>query len=194
MTSKYNPSESPINLTRRPERARDDDWVRHFLQSIDVGRLATRWDDQPFITPLNFWYDPEQHAIFFHGANLGRMHANLERHEKACFEASRSGKLLPANTALEFGVQFESAIAFGKVHLVEDEEEKRRALYGLIEKYFPGMQPGKHYRPITAAELKRTSVYALQIESWSGKRNWPARAKQSPDWPALGPEWFEEQA
>jgi hypothetical protein len=33
-------------------------------------------------------------------------------------------------------------IAFGIIHLVEDPEQRTRALYGLIAKYFPGMQPG----------------------------------------------------
>jgi hypothetical protein len=73
---------------------------------------------------------------------------------------------------------------------LEDPEEQRGALYGLIQKYFPGMAPGQEYRPITEQELKRTSVYAIAIESWSGKRNWPEQAKQSPDWPPLGDEWF----
>ena len=55
----------------------------------------------------------------------------------------------------------------------------------MIEKYFPGMHPGEHYRPITDQELKRIAVFAIAIDSWSGKRNWPERAEQSPDWPAL---------
>jgi len=44
--------------------------------------------------------------------------------------------------------------------VIEDADEKRHALYGLISKYFPDMRPGQEYRPIAEAELKRTSVYA----------------------------------
>jgi len=47
------------------------------------------------------------------------------------------------------------------------------------------MEPGKHYRPITPKELARTSVYAIAIDSWSGKRNWSEKADQSPDWAPL---------
>ena len=43
---------------------------------------------------------------------------------------------------------------------------------------------------IQSASGKRTSVYAIQIESWSGKRNWAARADQSDEWPPLAEEWF----
>jgi nitroimidazol reductase NimA-like FMN-containing flavoprotein (pyridoxamine 5'-phosphate oxidase superfamily) len=76
-------------------------------------------------------------------------------------------------------------IIFGKVRVLEDAEEKRRALYGLIGKYYPTLTAGKEYRPITDQELKRTSVYAIAIESWSGKRNWAEQAEQSDDWPPL---------
>jgi hypothetical protein len=48
------------------------------------------------------------------------------------------------------------------------------------------MEAEKEYRPIMDEELARTSVYAIKIESWSGKKNWPERAEQSDEWPALG--------
>ncbi len=69
--------------------------------------------------------------------------------------------------------------------MIEEAAEKRRALYGLIGKYYPTLTAGQEYRPITDQELKRTSVYAIQIESWSGKRNWPDEAEQSEAWPRL---------
>jgi hypothetical protein len=177
---------------RRPEYACDDAWIRQFLQESEIGHIGSRWDDQPFITPILFWYDPNHHEIYFHTNITGRLRANIERHEKVCFEASRIGHVLPANTALEFALQYESAVVYGKARLLEQDEEKQRALYGLIQKHFPTMSPGAHYRPINDQELKRTAVYAIAIESWSGKRNWPKQAKQSPDWPPLGDEWFRE--
>jgi nitroimidazol reductase NimA-like FMN-containing flavoprotein (pyridoxamine 5'-phosphate oxidase superfamily) len=192
MSKNYSLEFTPPNEMRRPEYACDDAWIREFLTHAEVGHIATRWDEQPFVTPTLFWYDPQHHEIYFHSNITGRLRANIERHEKVCIEASRMGRLLPANTALEFALQYESAVAFGRGRLLDDAEEKRRALYGLIEKYFPGMAPGVQYRPITDQELKRTAVYAIAIESWSGKRNWPERAKQSPDWAPLGEEWFEE--
>jgi nitroimidazol reductase NimA-like FMN-containing flavoprotein (pyridoxamine 5'-phosphate oxidase superfamily) len=191
MTKDYSLDKTPANEQRRPKYAQDDAWTGAFLQRAQYGHVATRWDDQPFLTPVLFWYDPDLHAIYFHSNITGRVRANAERHPRVCFEASQMGRLLPSNVALEFSVQFESAIAFGTVRVVEDEAEQKYALYKLIEKYFPEMKPGEHYRPIIDQELKRTSVYAIQIESWSGKRNWKERADQSEDWPPLGEEWFE---
>ena len=190
MSKDYYLENTPANNMRRAEYACDDAWIKEFLAQTEVGHLATRWEEQPFITPLLFWFDDEAHAIYFHAATVGRLHANSQHQPRACFEACRTGRLLASNVALEFALQYESVIVFGDLQLVEDEAEKRRALYGLIGKYYPGMLPGEEYRSITEPELKRTAVYAISISSWSGKRNWPERAKQSTEWKALDARWL----
>lgn len=185
MSKDYRLEVTPPSTQRRRELAMDDAWIKAFLQRARIGHVATVWDDQPFITPSTFWYDPQQHQIFFHSNVTGRVRANSERASKVCFESSEAGDLLPSNVALEFSIQYESVVAFGEIHVLEAAEEKLHALNGLLAKYFPQYSVGKHYRPITGNELQRTSVYAIHIENWSGKRNWPEQAEQSPDWPTL---------
>lgn len=182
---------TPPNQQRRPEHAQTDDWTSHFLQHAQIGHISTRWDDQPFINPTTFWFDPDHREIYFHSNIVGRVRANAQQHTQVCFEASEFGKVLPANVALEFSIQYQSVIAFGRIRILEDLEEKRRVLSQLIAKYFPTMTAGREYRPITDPELKRTSVYAIAVESWSGKKNWPDRADQSNEWPPLAEEWFK---
>lgn len=192
MARDYNlKSRLPTDGQRLPEYARDEAWIRTFLRAAQVGHAASVWDDQPFVTPTSFWYDEANHRIVFHSNIAGRMRANLERNPKVCFEASEMGRLLPSNIALEFSLQYRSVMVFGTTRILESEEEKRAALYGLIRKYFPTMEAGREYRPITDKELKRTSVYELKIESWSGKENWKERADQSDEWPALEERRFE---
>jgi nitroimidazol reductase NimA-like FMN-containing flavoprotein (pyridoxamine 5'-phosphate oxidase superfamily) len=106
-------------------------------------------------------------------------------------EASELGRLLPSNVAIEFSLQFRSVAVFGTARVVTDPDEARRLLYGLISKYFPEMTAGKEYREITDKELRATSIYAIQIESWSGKENWAERADQSDEWTPLDEKWFE---
>lgn len=182
----------PTAYQRLPHYKRDDDWIRAFLRTAPVGHIASLRDGQPFLTPSLFWFDEEHHQIIFHSNITGRTRSNLESSPKVCFEASEMGRLLPSNVALEFSVQYRSAVVFGTVRLLTDPAEARRALYGLIQKYFPKMQAGKEYREITDKELKRTSVYAIQIEEWSGKENWKDRAMQSDEWTPLDEKWFEE--
>jgi hypothetical protein len=181
----------PIAHQRLPEYKRGDDWIRAYLREARVGHIATLWDDQPFITPTTFWYDEPRQRVIFHSNLAGRVRSNTEHHPKVCLEASDLGRLLPSNVALEFSLQFRSVMVFGTVHILENDDEKRAALNGLLAKYFPTMTAGKEYREITDKELNRTSVYEIRIESWSGKENWKDKADQSDEWPALDEKWFE---
>ena len=183
--------QSPIAFQRRPHLTRDDAWIRAFLKTAKVGHIATSANDQPFINPTSFWYDEENHQIVFHSNVAGRVRSNVESNPRVCLEASELGSFLPSNVALEFSLQFRSVTVFGTARLVTDPVEARRLLYGLIGKYFPAMTAGEEYREITDKELRATSIYAIHIESWSGKENWADRADQSDEWKSLDEKWFE---
>ena len=189
----YNPNNRPINQSRRPKLDMDDEWNAKFLNKIKVGHISTRDGNQPFINPTSFWYSKEDHEIYFHSNAVGRMRFNAENNPETCFECYRSGRLLPSNLALEVSFQYECVIAFGRIRVIEDIDEKRGVLNELLQKYFGEMRSAEDYRPITNNELKRTSVYGIKIESWSGIRNWEERADQAEDneWPDLDPKWFE---
>jgi uncharacterized protein len=180
-----------LNAQRRPELALSDAEAREVLARAQVGHIATVWDGQPFLNATTFRYEPAGHRILFHSNVVGRMRANAEHDGRVCFSASTFGRLLPSNVALEFTIQYESVVAFGQLRVLAAPDEKRAVLTGLIAKYFPAMTPGQEYRPITDGELKRTSVYAIAIEQWSGKRNWAERALQSDEWPPLADEWVD---
>ena len=189
----YNPNNRPINQSRRPKLDMDDEWNAKFLNKIRVGHISTRDGNQPFINPTSFWYSKEDHEVYFHSNAVGRMRFNAENNPETCFECYRSGRLLPSNLALEVSFQYECVIAFGRIRVIKDIDEKRDVLNELLQKYFGEMRSGEDYRPITDNELKRTSVYGIKIESWSGIRNWEDRADQAEnnEWPDLVSKWFE---
>jgi len=180
----------PTAYQRRPHLTRDDDWIRSFLHEAQVGHVASSFEGQPFINPTTFWYDEDNHQIAFHSNVAGRIRSNIESNPKVSLEASTLGRLLPSNVALEFSLQFRSVVVFGTARVVTDPDEARPLLYGLIGKYFPKMRAGKEYREITDKELRATSIYAIEIEAWSGKENWEERADQSDEWPPLDEKWF----
>ena len=175
----------PTQYQRIPSHTRDEAWIKEFLRGAQIGHVAHVRGGQPFITPTNFYYDETNQRILFHSNVAGRIRDNLEHNPKVCMETSEYGRFLPANTALEFGIQYRSVMVFGEVTILENDLEKTEALYQLLKKYFPTLTPGVEYRPIIPQELARTTVYAIQIESWSGKENWDDQAEELPDWPAL---------
>ncbi len=182
---------SPTDFQRLPEYKRDDAWIREFLHRGIIAHVAHSDGQQPFVTPTNYWFDEEYEQIIFHSNRAGRLRSNLESHAQICLEVSEYGRLLPSNAALEFSIQYRSVLVFGKIRILEENAEKRRALQGLLSKYFPGYRSGIEYRPITENELARTSVYALGIDTWSGKENWQEAAEMTTDWPPLPAEMQE---
>lgn len=164
------PEEKLTNL-RRADRAQEDAWIRAYLKRAPFGVLATLREGQPFLNLNLFVYDEAAHAIYLHSAHEGRTRTNVEGEERVCFSAGEMGRLLPADTALEFSVEYSSVVVFGRAGVVTDLGEARQALQALLEKYAPHLRPGRDYRAITDDELARTSVFRIRIDAWSGKQN-----------------------
>lgn len=177
MTRDY--AAQPRARVKRQDRAVEDDaWIAALLRRAPLGTLATIHDSQPYINSNLFVYDAETDAIFMHTARFGRTRANIEGDERVCFSVSEMGRLLPADTALEFSVEYAGVTIFGRGVVVADRAEAARALQLLLDKYAPHLRPGVHYRPTTDQELARTSVYRIAIEEWSGKQK-----EVAPDFP-----------
>lgn len=156
---------------RRADRAmRDPDDIEALLRRARFGYVATTSGDQPFLHPTTFWYDQRARRVYFHGARQGRTLQNVRQNPRVCFGVAEMGRMLPADSACGFSLEYASVCVFGRVRLVEEEAEKRRGLQGLLDKYFPELQPVKDYSPITQAQLSETTVYAIEVEAWSGKQ------------------------
>lgn len=164
-------SASSTTQPRRRDRAlQEDSEIEALLHRLRVGFIALSDQDQPYINPNLFWYDAAFRRLYFHTAAKGRTRDTVERNPRVCFSAAEMGSLIPADAALEFSTAYASVMVFGRVRVVDDEAEGRRGLQGLLDKYFPDLQPGVDYRPIANEELAQTSVYAVDIEAWSAKR------------------------
>jgi nitroimidazol reductase NimA-like FMN-containing flavoprotein (pyridoxamine 5'-phosphate oxidase superfamily) len=156
---------------RRKERAVTDDGViEQMLGDAPFGFIASAVDNQPYLVANLYWYQAQPRRLYFHTADQGRTRSNLLKNPQVCFALAEMGALLPAKTASDFTTEYRSVTVFGRARLVEDPQEQRDALQGLLDKYFPQLRPGPDYRPIQEDELVHTSVFAIEIEAWSGKR------------------------
>ncbi len=152
----------------------DADWIRSLLKRASHGVLATDSSGQPYAYPRLFVYDEGSAkeslgVIYIHGAKTGRTWENLHENPRVCFNVCEMGALLPSTQACGFNVNFNSAVVFGEMSVVEDNSLAEKALYLLIDKYFPDKKLGIDYTAITAEGLEPTAVYRLEIKSWSGK-------------------------
>lgn len=154
---------------RRKERGKDNAWIIIFLARAEFGTMATSQGDQPFLVTRNFAYDEAAQAIYMHGAKKGRTYESAMKAPRVCFSASKAGRLLPGDRAVNFGTEFGGVVAFGRLRVVESLDEAKHGLQLLCDKYFPHLKPDVDYETTTDADLKVTAVLRIDIESWSGK-------------------------
>ena len=156
---------------RRSDRAvQDETWLKEMMHTAATGVLATVADSQPFLNANLFVYDEARHAVYLHTARRGKTRDTIEGHNRVAFTVMELGRLLPADTALEFSTEYASVAVFGRGSVVTDPDEARDALQLLLDKYFADLTPGTDYRATTDDELERTSVFRVDIEEWVGKR------------------------
>lgn len=173
MTPKANESRTQderVDIRRSDRAMLDNSDITALLHEGQVAFIATCQENQPFVIPNLYWYNPGKYTIYFHTAIDGRTRTNVENNPNVSLSVASMGKLLPADKAIEFSVEYSSVCVFGKARIIDNEEEARLALQGLLDKYFPDHKAGEDYRPITHSEIHRTAVFAVEIESWSGKQ------------------------
>jgi len=161
--------ESLTKMRRHDREITDKDWIIGLLNRTGFGVLATCKDGQPFTVARNFAYDAENHAIYFHGARKGRTFESADAGSLANLNVSEMGEWILAERAMNFGVKYKGVVVFGKLSIVEDNEEAKHALQLLMDKHFPELRPDVDYESTTDIDLKVTAVLRMDIDSWSGK-------------------------
>lgn len=156
-----------------PRAVEDDEWIEAFLTRRPMGVLGLVDEGSPYLVNQLFVYDPGERAVYLHGAHSGRTRTIVERAGpvEACLTVSRMGRLLPAAKPVDFDVEYESVVLYGEIDLVTDAADKRRALERIMEKFAPQLSPGDDYNPIADSSIEHTSVYRIDVDGWSAKRN-----------------------
>ena len=157
---------------RRHDRAQDEAWIRGYLRRAAWGVLAVPSESgSPHLNSNLFVLAEDPDRLYFHTARQGATADALADAGgvPASFTAAAMGRLLPADTALEFSVEYSGVFVSGQARTVQDDDEATAARHLLLDKYAPHLERGRDYRPVVPEELRRTAVFRLDVEGWSGK-------------------------
>lgn len=153
-------------VKRRQDRGYYDEATVHaLLDAAMLCHVSYVIDGQPFCTPTFFWRDRKR--LYWHGSNSSRMLRNLAHGARACLTVTHLDALVLARSGFNHSADYRSVMTFGLARLVEDQEEKERALVMMVDRLYPQRTEG--LRPATPQEIKATAVIRMDIEQASAK-------------------------
>ena len=166
---------------RRQDRVLPEPEARELIARAYCGRIATTGaDGWPYIVPLLHVLSGNE--IGMHNtAARGHFRLNVERDARACFEVDEPVKVFDyGRFECDSGLAYRSAIAYGRIRIVEERDAKAKFFDLLLEKYGTGV-PGrpKGFYP----RLDEVTVYSMAIERVTGKHC--LLPPVSEQWPAL---------
>jgi len=133
------------------------------LQRTTAGVLALMGDGGfPYAVPLSHVYADGR--LYFHSALQGHKVDAIRNCDKCSFCVIDRDEVHPET----FTTHFVSVIAFGRIHIVENQAERLAALRLLGHRFAPGDEVGLQ-REIEK-DLKRVLMLRLDIEHLSGKQ------------------------
>ena len=149
---------------RRKNRAISDEAAKELLQQSRRGVLAVNGDDgYPFAIPVNYFYDPEQGKIYFHGAKTGHKVDALKKSDKVCFTVYGNEHFEPDDWA----PYMQSTVVFGRCRLVTDAAQTEAKVRELAAKYYPNQE---EIDIEVAKSIRGVQLYEITIEHLSGKQ------------------------
>lgn len=169
-------------------RRKDREMSREFgIETIDkspYGVVSMIDGDVPYGLPLSIVRS--ENKLYFHSAKDGKKVNILSKNSKVSI-AFVGEVNVPENYTKEeldeivkdeskarllissvFTTEFESTIVSGRVKLIEDKDEKIRAMKLICEKYTPTKM--EYIDMAIKAGLNRTNLYSLEIEDITSKR------------------------
>lgn len=156
-------------VRRKSYEIQDEAFIKRLLKRQPIATIASVHDGQAFVTPVSFVYIEEANALYFHGAKVGRLRANIEQHPQVAVNVFELGAIVPADKAIDLGLDYKSVTVFGAASMVVDEEENFSALQALVNKFFYNFKPDIDYEAIKKEDFLRTAVFRIDIEEWSAK-------------------------
>jgi len=151
------------DMRKKEKEITDKTVMESIILSSSVCRLALSEDNYPYIIPLCFGY--EENTLYFHSAPKGKKLDILRSNNKVCFEFDIDHRIVKAQEACGWSMNYRSVIGFGKASILDDSEEKIKAINAIIRRY-----AGKSL-PYSKAKLKDTVIIKVEIESITGKES-----------------------
>jgi len=152
-------------MRRKDREVTDREEIISIIHSSDVCRVSFADNNIPYVVTMNFGFkDGEKPEIFFHSAPEGRKFDMLRKNNYVCFEMDTGHKLYKGKMGCDWGMNFRSVVGYGRIYIVEEENEKKKGLDQIMDHY-GGKRPYNYDDEV----LSRTTILRLEILEMTAK-------------------------
>ena len=153
---------SEFRAMRRKRQLLSDDESIGILQKATAGTLALLGDnDYPYAVPISYVY--HEGKLYFHSALAGHKVDAIKKCDKASFCVIDKDDVQPE----KYTTFFRSVIAFGRIHIIEDDKEKLAMARMLGNRYNPNND--ESLQKEIESGLSRMLMIRFDIEHLTGK-------------------------
>ena len=175
------PAPTPRTKVRRlhEKAAYDRNTIDAILDAMPVAHVGYVLDGAPVVTPTLQWREGDH--IYWHGSSASRMLRKANT-AQVCVTVTLTDGMVLARSGLEHSVNYRCVMIFGQATRVAD-AAKAAHLRTMMDQMFPGRWPD--LRPMTAQELKATTILTLPISEVSAKisAGMPTDPDEDRSWP-----------
>ena len=145
-------------LTKRELQVTEPQQIRHILDTGKVLHLGLAVDDEPYVVPMNYGYalEDEKLTVYLHSAVQGKKLDMIRANPNVFFEIDCDLMPFEGRVPCQYGLVYSSVMGRGKATIVEDVEEKKRAMSILMK-----TQTGKDF---TFEDRLVTIVAVIRID------------------------------
>lgn len=122
-------------MTRREFEVKDPSVIRRILDESKVLRLGLVDDGMPYVVPMNYGYtlEGDRLTLYLHSAVKGYKLDVIGKNPVCCFEMDWGVEPFQGEIPCQYGITYYSLMGRGRAVVVEDVEEKKKAMTLLMK-------------------------------------------------------------
>ena len=151
-------------MTRREREVTDKNEIRNILDTCKIVHVGLVDGDEPYVVPMNYGYTMEDGlTIYLHSAVQGYKLDLIRKNPKVFVEMECDMIPLEGRLPCQYGMVYKSLMGRGLAEVVEDVEEKKRAMTILMK-----TQTGKDFE-FNDKLVSIVSVIKIHISEFTAK-------------------------
>lgn len=155
-------------MRRKDREVTDNKEILNIIQNCDSMTMALLDEGKPYLLPMNFGYEYENEKLvfYFHSAKQGTKLDLISKKNDVWFSMDCEHKLIGGEKACDFTMEYASVIGSGKIYIINETDEKIKALKLIMKKY----TDGKEYE-FEAKQTDAIAILKIEVEQYTAKKS-----------------------